>query len=276
MGRVVDELIELGGLRFHYRDWFCVNPKARPLVLLHGFTSHARAWDALAEALSNDHRVLALDQRGHGESEWAAPDAYGTFEMVADLEAFVAALDLRSFTLLGHSMGGLVALHYAGKRPRSLSRLVIIDIGPDIAADGLARIESSVQSADRFPSKEAAFARARSANPRPADADLRHRSDANLMRTSEGDWTYRYDRALRDPKRSRPRPAPDESWRAATQIEVPTLLVRGAESDILDPAVAKRLAEAIPHAQLIEIADSGHSIPLDAPDALLRALQKFL
>jgi len=273
---VVDELIELRGLRFHYRDWPCARSKARPLVLLHGFTSHARAWDGLAESLASDYRVLALDQRGHGESAWAAPDSYGTLEMVADLETFVAALGLRAFALLGHSMGGLVAMHYAGRRPQALSRLVIVDIGPEIAPAGLARIESSVQNADRFPSKGAAFAHARSLNPRPSDAHLRHRTDTNLMRTSEGGWTYRYDRALRDPKHKRARPSADESWGVAAQIEVPTLVIRGAESDVLDVAVAKRLVEAIPDARLIEIADSGHSIPLDAPDAFLRAIRSFL
>ncbi len=276
MRRVVDELIELRGLRLHYRDWPCAKPDAQPLVLLHGFTSHARAWDGLAKALADDYRVLALDQRGHGESAWAAPDSYGTLEMVADLETFAAALGLRAFALLGHSMGGLVAMHYAGRRPRALSRLVIVDIGPEIAPAGLARIESSVQSVDRFPSKEAAFARARSLNPRPSDAHLRHRTEANLMRTSEGDWTYRYDRVLRDPQHKRARPSADESWDVAARIEVPTLLIRGAESDILDAAVAKRLVETILEARLVEIPDSGHSIPLDAPDALIRAIRSFL
>ncbi len=276
MNRVFDELIELRGLRFHYRDWTCAKRDAPPLVLLHGFTGHARSWDTLAEALASDYRVFALDQRGHGESAWAPPDAYGALEMVADLEAFVAALRLRSFALLGLSMGGNVAMHYAGRRPRELERLVIVDIGPEIAQAGLARIQSNVQAPDRFSSKEAAFARARSLNPRPPEALLRHRSDWNLMRTSDGDWTYRYDRVLRDPTRTRERPSVDETWRAAGNIDVPTLLIRGAESDILDADVAKRMIDTIPDARLVEIADSGHSIPLDAPDALLGAVRTFL
>ena len=76
MGNVRDELIELRGLRFHYRDWPSTKRDAKDLVLLHGYTSHARSWDAFAEAMSTDYRVLALDQRGHGETAWASPQAY--------------------------------------------------------------------------------------------------------------------------------------------------------------------------------------------------------
>ena len=107
---VTDQLIMLNGLRFHYRDWPrqerpSTRAKTQDLVLLHGFTGHARSWDSFAQAMSRDFRVLALDQRGHGESAWASPDQYGVDYMVHDLEAFVAALGLDRFILLGLSMG---------------------------------------------------------------------------------------------------------------------------------------------------------------------------
>src|SRR5579862_3645570 len=86
---VTDELIELRGLRFHYRDWAGPRAGAPDLVLLHGFTGHARSWDAFAQGMSDRYRVLALDQRGHGESGWAGPGGYGIGEMTMDLEAFV-------------------------------------------------------------------------------------------------------------------------------------------------------------------------------------------
>ena len=119
---VVDELIEMRGLRFHYRDWPAKRACAKDLVLLHGFTGHARSWDAFAEAMTDRYRVLALDQRGHGETAWAPADRYGTDEMAEDLIAFVAALGLQDFTLLGLSMGGMVAMNYAGRRPKELAR----------------------------------------------------------------------------------------------------------------------------------------------------------
>ena len=92
---VVDELIEMRGLRFHFRDWPSKRLNAPSLVLLHGFTGHARSWDLFAEAMTDRYRVLALDQRGHGESGWAAADRYGIDDMANDLESFVQALGLR-------------------------------------------------------------------------------------------------------------------------------------------------------------------------------------
>ena len=78
MATVRDELVEMRGLRFYYRDWECTKPGAQTLVLLHGYTGHARSWDSFAEAMARDYRVLVLDQRGHGQTQWAPPEAYGT------------------------------------------------------------------------------------------------------------------------------------------------------------------------------------------------------
>jgi pimeloyl-ACP methyl ester carboxylesterase len=133
---VADRTITLNGLNFHYRDWESAKPDAEVLVLLHGYTGHARSWDSFAAAMSASYRVLALDQRGHGETEWAEPTQYGVDHMVSDLEAFVAEMGLDKCTLLGLSMGGRNAIHYAGARPPELQRLVIVDIGPETGAAG--------------------------------------------------------------------------------------------------------------------------------------------
>ena len=276
MTDVIDELIELRGLRFHYRDWAGPKPGARDLILLHGYTGHARSWDAFAAEMASDYRVLALDQRGHGETGWAPPDRYGTFEMVADLEAFVAALGLDEFVLLGLSMGGIVAIEYAGRRPSALARLVIVDIAPEIATQGMRNITASVARSDVFESVEDAFARAREDNPTPPEAHHLHRVRHSLMRTEDRKWTYRYDRALRDPSLVRPRPSVDEGWRSVAAIDVPTLLIRGAASDILDRSAADRMVRDIPDCRFVEVEGSGHSVPLDAPDGFLRAARGFL
>lgn len=276
MTRVQDELIEMRGLRFHYRDWPSARADAQALVLLHGYTGHARSWDALAEALSAQYRVLALDQRGHGESGWAARDAYGTPEMVEDLAAFAAALGLQKFALLGLSMGGIVSFAYAGRRPVELARLVIVDIAPEIGAQGLKNIQSNVSRSDVFTSREEAFARARADNPIPPEAHHRHRVDNSLMRTDDGRWTYRYDRALRDPTNRREAIPAEEGWRLAARINVPTLLIRGELSDILSAEVAQRFVDTAPDCRMIEVAGSGHPVPLDKPDEFLAAVQTFL
>jgi pimeloyl-ACP methyl ester carboxylesterase len=276
MESVHDHLIRLHGLRFHFREWPCPKAGAQDLVLLHGFTGHARSWDAFAQAMSDTFRVLALDQRGHGETEWGAPDQYGTPYMVADLEAFVAALGLNRFVLLGLSMGGSVAIHYAGKQPAALERLVIVDISPEIGVSGLSRINQGVQAKDIFSSPEEAFEAARAANALPPEAHHRQRVVNNLMRLEDGTWTYRYDRALRDPNNPRQRPTAEEGWRAVARINVPTLLIRGELSDILAPAHAARMAKDIADCQLVEVSGSGHAVPLDKPDGLLKAVRACL
>ncbi|MCZ6854305.1 MAG: alpha/beta hydrolase [Gammaproteobacteria bacterium] len=276
MTDVRDELIELRGLRFHYRDWPSSKPGAKDLVLLHGYTGHARSWDAFAAAMSDTYRVLALDQRGHGETQWAPPQAYGTREMVTDLEAFVAAMGLSDFTLLGLSMGGIVAIGYAGVRPPELSRLVIVDIAPEIAAEGYQKILTNVARSDTFATREEAFARARQDNSIPPEDHHRHRVYNSLMRTEEGLWTYRYDRALRDASIPREPITAEEGWKYVQNFNVPTLLIRGELSDILSPDIAERMAKEIPDCELQEIPGSGHPVPLDKPEPFLEVARTFL
>ncbi len=272
---VTDELIEMRALRFHYRDWPARRADAPSLVLLHGYTGHARSWDAFAEAMTDRYRVLALDQRGHGESGWAGAGHYGIEDMTEDLRAFVAALGLLDFTLLGLSMGGMVAMDYAGARPAELAALVIVDIGPELVTSGADRIRDAQQASDVFDSRDAAFAVARAANPLPPPAHQRHRVDNNLMMTEDGRWTWRYDRVLRSVRELRPRDA-QTGWRSCANIAVPTLLIRGELSDILAPEIAERMIQTIPQARLESVANSGHAVPLDAPDGFLAAARTFL
>ena len=272
---VADELIEMRGLRFHYRDWPSPRAGAPDLVLLHGYTGHARSWDAFAEAMTDRYRVLALDQRGHGETGWAKPEAYGIEDMTADLTTFVWALGLNSFTLLGLSMGGMVAMDYAGGRPKALAALVIVDIGPEIVSSGAGRIASGQKAVDVFADRDEAFAAARAVNSLPPEAHHRHRVDTSLMRTEAGAWTFRYDRALRAPAALRLRPG-ETGWRSCAQIAVPTLLIRGDLSDILSPDVAARMIATIPGAQFALVENSGHAVPLDAPEGFLAAARAFL
>jgi len=272
---VTDEIIEMRDLRFHYRDWPTRRPGAPSLVLLHGYTGHARSWDAFAEAMSDRYHVLALDQRGHGETGWAGAGHYGIDSMTEDLRAFVAALGLSKFTLLGLSMGGMVAIEYAGERPTELAALVIVDIAPELVTSGADRIRDAQQASDVFPTREAAFAAARAANSLPPEAHQRHRVYNNLMMTEDGQWTWRYDRALRSVRELRPRDA-ETGWRSCANIAVPTLLIRGALSDILAAEVAERMIETISGAHLATVANSGHAVPLDAPEGFLAAAGAFL
>jgi esterase len=262
--------VDLRGMRFNYLTWGPAG--GRPLVMLHGFTSHAASWRRLAEALPDRH-VFALDQRGHGDSDWAP--VYGARHMVADLGAFVDRMGLDRFDLLGLSMGGINALAYASTHPDRIDRLVIIDIGPEISPEGLQRIYAGIQVADVFPTREDAFVLARVANPVPRDEVLRDRVYANL-KPANGGFTFKYDVALRNGSAIREDFEADELWKLWESIEAPALLVRGETSDILGPDVAEEMVRRRPNCRLVTIPGAGHSVPLDQPERLAEAVGAFL
>jgi esterase len=268
----LDRLVMLNGLRFHYREWG--QPDAPPLVLLHGYASHSRSWDTFARALAPQFRNFALDQRGHGETGWT--NDYSADRMIEDVAAFVGAVRLDRFDLLGLSMGGRNAYGYAARHQETLKRLVIVDIGPEAPAAGSARIRSGALANDIFDSPEEAFAVARAGNARPPEAEHRARIINSLMLRDDGRWTYRYDKALRDPERPRPQPDAAAHWAMLERINTPTLLVRGAESDILAAEIAQKMTEVMPNCTLVTVPDAGHSIPLDNPQGFIAAVKPFL
>ena len=120
-----------------------------------------------------------------------------------------------------------------------------------------------------------AYAAARAVNSLPPEAHHRHRVDHSLMRTQDGRWTYRYDRALRSPSALRLRDR-EAAWRSCADIAVPTQIIRGSLRDILSPEVAARMMQTIPNAVFAVIEGSGHAVPLDAPDGFLAAAREFL
>ena len=270
-----DRRVTLGGLAFHYLEWGDTGNK--PIVLLHGITGHARTWDRLAADLAPAFRVIALDQRGHGDSD-PAPDAdYTVAAMAKDLDAFADRLGLETFTLLGLSMGGRVAIAFAGAQPARVERLVIVDIGPDIHPPGLQRIRTMMASApERLESTEQAIKHVQRANPLADEAELRHRVVHGLRRLPDGGLAWKYDKALRDMMRDGGRRDQVDLWEPLRRIICPTLLVRGAESDILSPEIAKRMLEALPDGRMVEVAAAGHSVPGDRPEAFARTVRSFL
>jgi len=186
----------LNGQRFHYTEWGA--PTAPPLVMLHGVTGHARTWDEEAALLASRYRVLALDQRGHGDSD-PSPDAdYTVATLAADVAAFADALGLARVSLVGLSMGGRVAIGFAGQAPRRVDRLVIVDIGPEISEAGMLRVGTLMaRSPELFTSLEHALSFHRVTNPLYTEAMLRHRVEHGT-RAVEGGLTWKYDRGLRD------------------------------------------------------------------------------
>ena len=270
-----DHVVTLHGQRFHYTEWGEAN--APVVVLLHGITGHARTWDDEAAALARRFRVLALDQRGHGDSDPAPDGDYRTSTLAEDFAAFVDALDLRVFRLIGLSMGGRVAIAYTGRYPTRVEQLVIVDIGPDIGQAGRARIGAGMAATpERFATLEQARAWIRGANLTYSERALRQRVEHGLRPTDDGGWTWKYDRAIRDTIRQGRWSDPIDLWSPWCSLMCPTLLVRGAESDVLSAGMAKDMIERCPPAQLVEVAGAGHAVPAEQPDRFLSVLSDFL
>ncbi|MBX7110414.1 MAG: alpha/beta hydrolase [Dehalococcoidia bacterium] len=272
---VRDEFVQLNGLRLHYRDWLSTTPDAPILLLIHGFTHHSRTWDSFALAMRDRFRVLALDMRGHGESQWAPRDQYSPLYLADDIEAFVKALGLRQFAVLGLSLGGRAAYTYASRRPPELSRLVIVDIAPLTAPAGSARVISTVTGAYEFPSSEDAISLAQSLAPNQLPDEVRHRIENNLVRLADGRSAYRYDRAFHEDPAVVAVPQ-EHGWESLARITVPTLLIRGADSDVLTPELASRIVETVPGCQFVRITGAGHVVHHERPDEFAEAVRAFL
>ena len=241
------------------------------MVLLHGLTGHARMWDAFARAMASRYRVIALDQRGHGDTEWPQPPAYDTAEFVGDLRALADARGIERFTLIGLSMGAHNALAFAVRHPERVERLVSVDVPPTIR---LPRDRSALAGSDParagFDSVEAAFKEERPVYPLSSEEVVMHRVRHNLKQREGGRWVWKHspDVALHW--------NPDDLGNAMRAIPCPTLILRGGLSDVLDVETAALMADAIPHATLVTVEGSGHSVPMDKPAEFERAVRNFL
>jgi pimeloyl-ACP methyl ester carboxylesterase len=269
---VQDRFVRLGDLRFHYRDWG--NPGAPPLLLLHGMTGHARGWDTFAAAMVGRFRVLALDQRGHGESD-RAPD-YPWERWLDDVESFVRTLALDPLVVIGHSFGGVVAYMYAARHSGGVVRLVVVDIGPPPEGTALppprgpfARLQHVFADPDEY------LHLARRLDPDAREEELRHGTLHNLVRQPDGRWALRWDAALRAADFELPLPDLSEQWAALRALACPTLVIRG-QHGTFPREHAERMVSAIPDARLIEIAAAGHSVHWGNPDAFCSAIREFL
>jgi esterase len=256
--------VKANGINIHYLEWG--DPKARPVVLLHGLRGHGHSWDDFSRPLSEQYRVLALDQRGRGETDWAPDGDYTTPAFAADTEAFCQALGLESFTLVGHSMGGRNGIMFAARNPKRVAAFVICDVGPDIQAQGAARIRQELLDApEEFDSLDSAVARTCAENPLAPEPVIRRRVQYQTKPLSGNRVTWRYDPLIRDQIRSNTRPTPPDFWGMWSSIQCPVLIVRGAETDILAKEVVQRMLESKPQGETVEIARAAHMVFEDNP-----------
>ncbi len=270
-----DRVVRSNGLRLHYVHWRSARPRA--VLLLHGLRGHAHSWDDVARALQTRANVFALDQRGRGESDWDPGGNYTLDAYVADLAGVVEDLGHPRVVLVGHSMGAANAAGFAAKHPAAVEGLVLIDSGPEGDPAGAARIAREIREApEEFPSAEAALAAARRSNPRVPPPVLRRRVDYQTQALPDGRVVWRYDRVIRDQRRNGTVPPRPDLWPVFRAIACPTLILRGAESDVLSQAVAERTLAAVAGSRLVTIPEAGHMVFEENGQATVAALQEFL
>jgi pimeloyl-ACP methyl ester carboxylesterase len=262
-------------MRFHYLDWGTAG--LPPVVFLHGGGLNAHTWDLVCAALRRERHCLALDQRGHGESEWSPQMDYSIESHVGDLEAFVHALGLERFVLVGMSLGGVNALAWAGRNSRRLAGLVLVDVGPEIRFDGVRKIAAFTSESTPLDSVEQFVERALAFNPRRNRELLRRSLLHNLRRMPDGRFMWKYDQRHRgkvDPGAYARRR--ELLWSAVDAVECPALVVRGAQSDVFHDEDAERLAGRLRRGRWVRIEGAGHTVQGDNPADLLAALRAFL
>ena len=267
------DLLCLGPHGFHrlaYADW--PGPSSgRTILCVHGLTRNGRDFDRLAQALSQRARVVCPDMPGRGRSEWLAhPEDYAYPLYLSDMVALIARLGGEEVDWVGTSMGGIIGMLLAALPGTPIRRLVLNDVGPLIAAEGLARIGAYVGRDPSFAdlaALEAVLRRIAASFGPLSDEEWRHLATHSARRRPDGTLGLAYDPHIGDAFRASPLSDID-LWPQWEAIRAPTLVLRGESSDILRRADAEAMTRRGPRARLVELAGIGHAPALMADDQI--------
>jgi pimeloyl-ACP methyl ester carboxylesterase len=260
-----------------YTEW--PGPSGAPTLLcVHGLTRNGKDFDTIAESLSAHYRVICPDMPGRGRSEWLKnPAEYGYPLYVQNCAALIARLDVDSVDWLGTSMGGIIGMIIASQPRNPIRKLVLNDIGPYLAKEGLERIASYVGLDPTFESFEA-FEEALRKLAAPfgplTDEQWRKMAADMAERKPGGGWGFAYDPRIADAFKAGPIKDVD-MWPMWDTIRSPTLVLRGADSDLLTHETAEEMTRRGPKAKLIELSGIGHAPALVSEDQI-DAIRDFL
>jgi pimeloyl-ACP methyl ester carboxylesterase len=276
------------GLSLHLLEW---SRDGTPLLLLHGFGHSARIWDPFVPDLATRYRTLALDARGHGDSDRDPEFRYNHAAVTRDVEAVVEHLGLERFVLVAHSMGGYASIRYSARHPERVLRLALVDAGPELSTRSRSARGAERAGVDRsFASPEAYAAVLARLYPGTEMPTLLHLARHWLRPRQDGGYEPKL-----DPTFLRPKSAADPEnrrrfdraawakqeearlWDCVARIRCPTLVVRGERSNMLSEATQRRMVdEVLADGCSVTIPGAGHALMLDAPEALRAALGAFL
>jgi len=267
-----DHFVNVAGLRLHVQDY---GTQGKPAMLcVHGGAAHAHWFDFVAAGFSADYHVRAVDQRGHGDSEWdtsPSPD-YSYARYAADLNELAEKLDLRDFILVGHSMGGVVSTVYAATYPGRARAFILIDSTIVMPPERITSMQAVGNREGRSYADQQEFLanyKVRPAGSTPAPEIVRHLALNSGRRFEDGRWRYKFDRKV---YAMRERMDSLSYW---DHIRIPALLIKGERSPRLSPEIITGVKARAPQAEVAEVADSEHHVTLDNPAGFVQAVKKF-
>lgn len=248
-----------------------------PVLIVHGLSYFSYDWIGVGGRIAQDREVVAIDMRGFGESGWSPARDYKLETLSDDLLAVLDALGWDKAVLMGHSFGGRVCLATAGWRPERAAGLICVDFAPDIAAPGRRYTAQRIGGQpDVFASVEEAMTYD---HEDPADARRRARWEAFLKKTDKGyalkrDLHFRdnFKRALESGQSA---PVPAFFWPMLTEMTIPTMVIRGSDSNMFEAATLDKVKQLNPRAKAIELPGS-HDLAGDNPDGLATTVNQFL
>jgi pimeloyl-ACP methyl ester carboxylesterase len=270
------------GLRLHYADWG--NEAAPSLILVHGGRDHCRSWDDVARALQPHFHVVAPDLRGHGDSDWAKGSSYSLSDYVYDLACLMRSASIRQTIIVGHSMGGMIGLMFAGTYPDRMSRLAVLDgvtVLPGSPQTPIhERIMEWVVQLDKVTEQKTpgyrtiaeAAERMSAHNKRLTPEQALHLASHGVKQNADGGYNWKFDEYQK--ARAPYRLSPGDHIALWSRITCPTLLLRGSESFLPDPEAAGVLAH-FKQAHSVTIAGAGHWLHHDKLEAVLGVLRPF-
>lgn len=254
--------------RFHFTEWG--EPGLPPVVLLHGGNQSSHSWDLVSLSLADRHHVYALDQRGHGDSEWSPELDYSIDAMVADAAAFIVDQGLNQPIVFGHSMGGRVALTLAIDHPGIAQAMVIVDVGPELTDEGIKTIQNFVVHNVEFDDLNEFLDNVVKYDPFRSRAHIERTVKYNMLRRADGKYVSKVDHR-RIPLRNR-----DLTLEHVREIACPVLVLRGEHSNIFAPEAAERFVQALPNGHLVTVAACGHNVHSGNTLGFLAAVNEFL
>ncbi len=271
-------------LKLHYWDYGGEGNRP-PLLLVHGTQDHARSWDDFARAFHAERHVYALDLRGHGDSAWVEGAMYAFPEFMLDLAAFGSVVQRFPAAIVGHSLGGVVAMHYAAAFPERVAAVINIEgWGPPPSVKTKTYTErlrtwaervlaAETRAPRRYASLEEATARMKEANPHLTDAMAAHLTRYGMNRAADGGYVWKFDPYLRNlPPLGLPTELAGELFAA---VKCPALCIRGADSWAANLAQSPQL-QMIERMEYVEIPGAGHWVHHDRFEAVVEAIRRFL